>query len=169
MNKINEGVYTIEAAVILTLITALVSLLIYGAVCLHDRAVCLETALFDVRASVQMMEEPVTLTGRLDAERVEMEAEQDKNATEAEQDELALSAEQIGLEAFVTIISNCATEEVERRVYELYASIKGAKPDEVKYYDLTTIREDFKELVELNNLKDFFALVSASMSKLRSS
>lgn len=103
------------------------------------------------------------------ARAAEMEAEQDKNATEAEQDELALSAEQIGLEAFVTIISNCATEEVERRVYELYASIKGAKPDEVKYYDLTTIREDFKELVELNNLKDFFALVSASMSKLRSS
>lgn len=103
------------------------------------------------------------------ARAAEMEAEQDKNATEAEQDELALSAEQIGLEAFVTIISNCATEEVERRVYELYASIKGTKPDEVKYYDLTTIREDFKELVELNNLKDFFALVSASMSKLRSS
>ena len=103
------------------------------------------------------------------ARAAEMEAEQDKNATEAEQDELALSAEQIGLEAFVTIISKCATEEVERRVYELYASIKGAKPDEVKYYDLTTIREDFKELVELNNLKDFFALVSASMSKLRSS
>ena len=103
------------------------------------------------------------------ARAAEMEAEQDKNATEAEQDELALSAEQIGLEAFVTIISNCATEEVERRVYELYASIKGAKPDEVKYYDLTTIREDFKELVELNNLKDFFASVSASMSKLRSS
>lgn len=103
------------------------------------------------------------------ARAAEIEAEQDKNATEAEQDELALSAEQIGLEAFVTIISNCATEEVERRVYELYASIKGAKPDEVKYYDLTTIREDFKELVELNNLKDFFALVSASMSKLRSS
>ena len=102
------------------------------------------------------------------ARAAEMEEEQDKNATEAEQDELALSAEQIGLEAFVTIISNCATEEVERRVYELYASIKGAKPDEVKYYDLTTIREDFKELVELNNLKDFFALVSASMSKLRS-
>lgn len=103
------------------------------------------------------------------ARAAEMEAEQDKIATEAEQDELALSAEQIGVEAFVTIISNCATEEVERRVYELYASIKGAKPDEVKYYDLTTIREDFKELVELNNLKDFFALVSASMSKLRSS
>ena len=103
------------------------------------------------------------------ARAAEMEAEQDKNATEAEQDELALSAEQIGLEAFVTIISNCATEEVERRVYELYASIKGAKPDEVKYYDLTTIREDFKELVELNNLKDFFDLVSASMPKLRSS
>lgn len=103
------------------------------------------------------------------ARAAETEAEQDKIATEAEQDELALSAEQIGLEAFVTIISNCATEEVERRVYELYASIKGAKPDEVKYYDLTTIREDFKELVELNNLKDFFALVSASISKLRSS
>lgn len=103
------------------------------------------------------------------ARAAEMEAEQDEDATEAEQDELALSAEQIGLEAFVTIISNCSTEEVERRVYELYASIKGAKPDEVKYYDLTTIREDFKELVELNNLKDFFALVSASMSKLRSS
>lgn len=103
------------------------------------------------------------------ARAAEMEAEQDEIATEAEQDELALSAEQIGVEAFVTIISKCATEDVERRVYELYASIKGAKPDEVKYYDLTTIREDFKELVELNNLKDFFALVSASMSKLRSS
>ena len=72
MKKIREGVYTIEAAVILTLITALTGILIYGAVCLHDRAVCLETALYDVRASVQLMEEPVTLTGRLDAERVEM-------------------------------------------------------------------------------------------------
>lgn len=102
------------------------------------------------------------------ARAAEMEAEQDEAATEAEQDELALSAEQIGLEAFVTIISNCATEEVERRVYELYADIKGAKPEDVKYYDLQTIREDLKELVELNNLKDFFGSVSASMSKLRS-
>ena len=93
MNKINEGVYTIEAAVILTLITALVSLLIYGAVCLHDRAVCLETALFDVRASVQMMEEPVTLTGRLDAERVEMHSIFDRPSLEQYVSQVLLEAE----------------------------------------------------------------------------
>ena len=99
----------------------------------------------------------------------ELKAEQDEAATEAEQDEAALSMEQIGVEAFITIISKCTNEEVERRIYDLYASIKGTEPDEVKYADLQTIRADIKELIELNNLKDFFALVSASMSKLRSS
>ena len=98
----------------------------------------------------------------------ELKAEQDEAATEAEQDEAALSMEQIGVEAFITIISKCTNEEVERRIYDLYASIKGTEPDEVKYADLQTIRADIKELIELNNLKDFFALVSASMSKLRS-
>ena len=87
----------------------------------------------------------------------------------AEQDEAALSMEQIGVEAFITIISKCTNEEVERRIYDLYASIKGTEPDEVKYADLQTIRADIKELIELNDLKGFFALVSASMSKLRSS
>ena len=96
------------------------------------------------------------------------EAEQDEAATEAEQDEAALSMEQIGVEAFITIISKCTNEEVERRIYDLYASIKGTEPDEVKYADLQTIRADIKELIELNDLKGFFALVSASMSKLRS-
>lgn len=99
----------------------------------------------------------------------ELKAEQDEAATEAEQDEAALSMEQIGVEAFVTIISKCTNEEVERRIYDLYASIKGTEPDEVKYADLQTIRADIKELIELNDLKGFFGLVSASMSKLRSS
>lgn len=98
----------------------------------------------------------------------ELKAEQDEAATEAEQDEAALSMEQIGVEAFITIISKCTNEEVERRIYDLYASIKGTEPDEVKYADLQTIRADIKELIELNDLKGFFALVSASMSKLRS-
>lgn len=86
----------------------------------------------------------------------------------AEQDKAALSMEQIGVEAFITIISKCTNEEVERRIYDLYASIKGTEPDEVKYADLQTIRADIKELIELNDLKGFFDLVSASMSKLRS-
>ena len=98
----------------------------------------------------------------------ELKAEQDEAATEAEQDEAALSMEQIGVEAFITIISKCTNEEVERRIYDLYASIKGTEPDEVKYADLQTIRADIKELIELNDLKGFFDLVSASMSKLRS-
>lgn len=108
----------------------------------------------------------------------ELKAEQDEAATEskqdeaeqdeAEQDETVLSMEQIGVEAFITIISKCTNEEVERRIYDLYASIKGTEPDEVKYADLQTIREDIKELIELNDLKGFFGLVSASMSKLRS-
>ena len=104
--------------------------------------------------------------------RREEEAKRRKAVRAAElkagQDEAALSMEQIGVEAFITIISKCTNEEVERRIYDLYASIKGTEPDEVKYADLQTIRADIKELIELNNLKDFFALVSASMSKLRS-
>ena len=104
--------------------------------------------------------------------RREEEAKRRKAVRAAElkagQDEAALSMEKIGVEAFITIISKCTNEEVERRIYDLYASIKGTEPDEVKYADLQTIRADIKELIELNDLKGFFDLVSASMSKLRS-
>ena len=93
MMKIREGVYTIEAAVILTIVTLLVALMIYAALCLHDRAICLETALFDVRASVQMLEEPVTLTGRLDAERVEMHSIFDRPTLERYVSQTLLEAE----------------------------------------------------------------------------
>ena len=93
MTKLREGVYTIEAALILTLVTLLVALMIYGALCLHDRAICLETALFDVRASVQMLEEPVTLTGRLDAERVEMHSIFDRSTLDQYMSQTLLEAE----------------------------------------------------------------------------
>lgn len=71
----------------------------------------------------------------------------------------------VGFEFFVTVISAASDERIEKKFYELYADIKGAQPDEVKYYDFTTVKEDIKAIIELNNLKVFFDWLSASLTK----
>ena len=69
-----KGFYTVEASVILVITTALIALLISYGFCLHDRAILMETALYDLRAAVQYLEEPVDLLGRLDADKITLHA-----------------------------------------------------------------------------------------------
>ena len=73
--------------------------------------------------------------------------------------------EKIGFGFFLTIIEAVCDEEVEKKIYKLYADIKGVTPDEVALLDFETIKADMKELVEMNDLKRFFMFFSSLMSK----
>lgn len=75
------------------------------------------------------------------------------------------SADEVGMEFIVTMIQAAADENVEKKIYELYAELKGVKPEEISEYDFATVKADMKALVAENNLKDFFQSVSALMSK----
>jgi len=75
------------------------------------------------------------------------------------------SADEVGMEFIITMIQAAADENVEKKIYELYAELKGVKPEEISEYDFATVKADMKALVAENNLKDFFQSVSALMSK----
>lgn len=75
------------------------------------------------------------------------------------------SADEVGMEFIVTMIQAAADENVEKKIYELYAELKDVKPEEISEYDFATVKADMKALVAENNLKDFFQSVSALMSK----
>ena len=75
------------------------------------------------------------------------------------------SADEVGMEFIITMIQAAADENVEKKIYELYAELKGVKPEEISEYDFATVKADMKALVAENNLKDFFRSVSALMSK----
>lgn len=75
------------------------------------------------------------------------------------------STDEIGMEFVVTMIQAAADEKVEKKIYELYADLKGVKPEDVAEYDFATIKADMKALIEENDLKSFFQSVSALMSK----
>lgn len=77
------------------------------------------------------------------------------------------SADEVGMEFIVTMIQAAADENVEKKIYELYAELKGplVPPEEISEYDFATVKADMKALVAENNLKDFFQSVSALMSK----
>lgn len=76
-----------------------------------------------------------------------------------------LEVEKVGFEFFVTLITAAADEGVEKKIYQLYADLKGVTPGEVEEYDFKTVKADLKELIEENDLKSFFNSVSALMSK----
>lgn len=75
------------------------------------------------------------------------------------------SADEVGMEFIITMIQAAADENVEKKIYDLYAELKGVKPEEISEYDFATVKADMKALVAENNLKDFFQSVSALMSK----
>lgn len=75
------------------------------------------------------------------------------------------SVDEIGMEFIVTLMQAAADEAVEQKIYGLYADLKGATPDEIGMLGFEEIKADFKELVEQNDLKNFFNSVSALMSK----
>lgn len=76
-----------------------------------------------------------------------------------------LSADDIGLEFIISMITSISSQEVETKIYELYASLKDCSVDDIKITDFETLKNDIKEIIELNNLKAFFHSVSALMSK----
>lgn len=79
------------------------------------------------------------------------------------------NAEKIGMEFFLTLINSVADESVEKKIYELYADIKGVTVEEVSVVDFATLKADIKELIEKNDLMNFFRSVSALMSAQQSS
>ena len=72
---------------------------------------------------------------------------------------------EVGMEFILTMIQAAADETVEKKIYQLYADLKGTNADEVADYDLETVKTDMKKLIEQNDLKSFFNSVSALMSK----
>lgn len=77
-----------------------------------------------------------------------------------------LKVEDVGIEFFVTIITSVSSKEVENQFYELYADLKGVTPDEVSSYELGTVKADIKQLIETNDLKNFFQSASYLNSKM---
>lgn len=73
--------------------------------------------------------------------------------------------DEVGMEFILTLIQAAANEGVEKKIYQLYADLKGVTPGEVEEYDFETVKADLKELIEENDLKSFFNSVSALMSK----
>ena len=73
--------------------------------------------------------------------------------------------EAIGLEFFIVLIESVSDESTERKIYELYADIKGVTPEEVSMLGFAEIKADIAELMEVNDLKSFFSSLSALMSK----
>ena len=66
-----DGVFTIEAAFVVSVILSLVTLLIVTGFYQHDRAVLTKMGLNYVSGLLHMAEEPVTLDGMMEAERLE--------------------------------------------------------------------------------------------------
>lgn len=72
---------------------------------------------------------------------------------------------EIGFEFILTLISSISDPAPEKMIYRFYADLKGVEPEEVEYYGLETLKADYKELVELNDLKSFFNFALPLISK----
>lgn len=84
---------------------------------------------------------------------------------ELQKAEKSANVEEIGIKFLITVATSISDEKIENQFYKLYADVKGAKVDEIAMYDISTIRADVAELVEVNDLKSFFKSLSALMSK----
>ena len=73
--------------------------------------------------------------------------------------------EKIGMEFLVTVISAAANNDVEAKVYELYADLKGSTPEEVALLTFDEIKADIAEIIKENDLKSFFRSASFLTSK----
>lgn len=82
-----------------------------------------------------------------------------------------MNTEKIGFEFFIMLIEAAGDKAVEEEIYKFYASLKGphTPPEEVAEYDFETVKADIKELIEKNDLKNFFRSASALMSAQQSS
>ena len=73
--------------------------------------------------------------------------------------------ESVGFEFLLTLAESISDEAIEKKIYTLYADIKGISADDVPLLGFAEIKSDIKELVDQNDLKSFFTSVSALMSK----
>lgn len=86
-----------------------------------------------------------------------------KSANKEEGAKGNVNIEDVGLEFFVTLITSISSPDVEKKIYELYADIKGCTSEEVSMADFTTLKADIAEIIKKNDLKAFFQSASALM------
>lgn len=84
---------------------------------------------------------------------------------ELQKAEKSANVEEIGIKFLITVATAISDEKIEKQFYKLYADVKGVEADEIAMYDISTIKADITELVEVNDLKSFFNSLSALMSK----
>ena len=94
-----------------------------------------------------------------------VEEKAEKSANVEEKAEKSVNVEEIGIKFLITVATSISDGKIEKQFYKLYADVKGVEADEIGMYDISTIRADITELVEINDLKSFFNSLSALMSK----
>lgn len=84
---------------------------------------------------------------------------------EAEQESGLSFVEKVGFDFFLLLMEACCEERIEKKIYSLYADIKGVTPEDISVLSFAEIKNDIRELVETNDLQSFFSSLSALMSK----
>ena len=112
----------------------------------------------------QIKEEQKEEKERQERERAEA-ISQDIREEQEEQDTESTLVEKVGFKFFLVVMEACCEEKIEKKVYALYADIKGVTPEEVSILGFAEIKADIAELMEVNDLKSFFSSLSALMSK----
>lgn len=84
---------------------------------------------------------------------------------EAEQESGLSFVEKVGFDFFLLLTEACCEERIEKKIYSLYADIKGITPEDIAVLSFAEIKSDIRELVETNDLQSFFSSLSALMSK----
>ena len=94
--SLREGSYTVEAAVIMSLLLLILATILVWALCLHDRALCLFKSLSVTEKARYCMEEPIDTEGRLtEGLLLKKEKEEDALLLEIERELLDFSEESL--------------------------------------------------------------------------
>lgn len=95
---------------------------------------------------------------------ISREIKVDENATEEEKkkakQELDRKQEEFGVNAIFTLLENCCSPDLEKKVYDLMAGITEKTPDAVMNQSLDVTIDDVKEIAKNNNIIDFFKKAS---------
>lgn len=96
--------------------------------------------------------------------QISRENELPDGATEEEisqaQQQMARKQEEFGVNAVFTILENCCSVDLEKKVYDLLAGITEKTPDAVMNQTFETTVEDVKEIAKNNDLIGFFKKAS---------
>lgn len=117
-------------------------------------------ALARIIKSAGIRKEIISFANQIRTEQENTEQENTEQATAANS-----YIEKVGFEFFLMLIEAISDEKNEQKLYELYADIKGVSPDDIALLGFAEIKADMQELIEQNDLKNFFQSLSALMSK----